>query len=211
MIAPPPLTHRAPMCVLLFFLVAGLLAGAAGAAPVINEFLTINSGAGLVDEDGDSSDWIEIFNPDAVAVDLGGYGLSDDEDNPLRWRIPAGVTLEPGEFLIVFASGKDRAVAGAELHTNFSLNGDGEHLSLADAAGVPIDSFSPEFPEQQRDISYGVGSGGGLGFLLVPTPGAANGEALAAFTSPPSFSLEHGYYQQPVVVEMSAEPGSTST
>ena len=38
-----------------------LLLPNAGAAPVINEVLAINSGAGLVDEDGDSSDWIGNF------------------------------------------------------------------------------------------------------------------------------------------------------
>ena len=178
MYSPPRSLRGTLWSVLVLFSVAGFYlagAGSAAAAPIITEFLAINSGEGLVDSDGDSSDWIEIFNPDAEAVDLEGYGLSDDEDRPLRWLFPA-VSLEPGAYLVVFASGKDRAVAGEELHANFSLSGDGEYLALSDAGGSPVFLYAPEFPEQQRDISYGGMPGLGFGYFLEPlTVGTARG------------------------------------
>ena len=47
------------------------------AAPLISEFMADNKSA-LYDEDGDSSDWIELFNPGPATQDLGGYFLTND-------------------------------------------------------------------------------------------------------------------------------------
>jgi hypothetical protein len=135
-----------------------LLALAAPAAePVfISEFLASNSG-GLRDEDGDAPDWIEIFNSSATNVNMNGWCLTDNADNLTRWRFPA-TNVPPNGFLIVFASGKNRAVAGAPLHANFSLNAGGEYLAMVHPDGVTIaHAFSPAFPEQYQNISYGAG------------------------------------------------------
>ena len=74
--------------------------------PFINEFQAINVST-LQDEDGDYEDWIEIKNPD-VRTDLGGWYLTDDRAELRKWRFPAGTVIEPGGFLVVFASNKDR-------------------------------------------------------------------------------------------------------
>ena len=79
--------------------------------PVINEFMASNDGALVVDEDSDDSDWIEIFNPSGTVADLGGYFLTDDASDLTKWAFPDG-TLGIGDYLLVWASGKDRAVAG---------------------------------------------------------------------------------------------------
>ena len=78
----------------------------ASAAPLINEFMASNINA-LVDEDGDPSDWLELYNPGETAIDLTGYGLSDDPDDPFEWVFPHGV-LQAGGHRLVFASDKDR-------------------------------------------------------------------------------------------------------
>ena len=76
---------------------------------VINEFLAANvSTNGLRDEDGDLEDWIELYNRGGTAVNLGGWSLTDDPEQPDLWVLPA-VTLGPGQYLLVFASGKDRS------------------------------------------------------------------------------------------------------
>lgn len=61
----------------------------------------------LADEDGDHEDWIELYNSGNEAINLDGYGLSDDYENPFKWIFPS-VVIEPGEYLIIWASGKDR-------------------------------------------------------------------------------------------------------
>jgi hypothetical protein len=91
---------------------------------LITEFLAINDST-LADVDGDYPDWIEIHNPAATAVDLTGWYLTDDAADLAKWRFPT-TTIDPGGYLVVFASDKDRAVAGAELHTSFKLGGDGD-------------------------------------------------------------------------------------
>ena len=75
-------------------------------SPVINELMPSNS-VTIPDEDGDYSDWIELFNPLNENVDLLGYGLSDDPSNPFKWIFPS-VNLSPFDYLLVFASDKNR-------------------------------------------------------------------------------------------------------
>ncbi len=125
------------------------------AAPFISEFLAENS-AGLRDEDGATSDWIEIQNPDATTADLTGWALTDDAGSKLKWRFPS-VSIAPGGSLVVFASGKNRAVAGQQLHTNFSLNNSGEYLALVQPNGTTVVSeFNPQYPGQKANQSYGI-------------------------------------------------------
>src|SRR5262245_8858281 len=158
----------------------GLLAAPAalGLGPRISEFLAENHG-GLRDEDGETSDWIEIHHPGAEPVNLQGWSLTDDPQGLRFWSFPA-VTLNPGAFLVVFASGKDRKTPGAPLHTNFRLDADGDYLALVDPAGVIATEFAPRFPAQREDIAYGSGfevltqaliPEGAPGRLLVPQNG----------------------------------------
>lgn len=121
------------------------------AAPIISEFMASNDST-LNDEDDQSSDWIEIHNPDSTAIDLAGYYLTDEATLPTLWTFPS-VTLNAGEYLIVFASNKNRAVAGSELHTNFKISAGGGYLALADSSGAILTSFN--FPAQSKDVSYG--------------------------------------------------------
>ncbi|MCW1921773.1 lamin tail domain-containing protein [Luteolibacter arcticus] len=127
------------------------------ADPVISEFCASNQN-GLEDEDGDRPDWVEIFNPDATAANLTNWYLTDNADNKTKWRFPA-VTIPAGGYLVVFASDKNRRVAGQPLHTSFSLSAGGEYLGLIRANGVGVASqISPSYPEQFGDISYGTPS-----------------------------------------------------
>src|SRR5687768_10149459 len=90
---------------------------------MITEFLADNSG-GLRDEDGDSPDWIEIYNSGVTSVNLAGWYLTDDTNELTKWSFPA-TNIGPSSFMVVFASGKDRRVSGAPLHTSFALDAGG--------------------------------------------------------------------------------------
>lgn len=122
------------------FLVLGLCLALGGgvfqshAGVVINEFLAENDG-GLSDENGDTPDWIELFNNSGSPVNLGGWRLTDTPTNLAKWFFPA-TNVPAGGFLVVFASGKDRATNGAPLHTSFQLSSDGGYLALVDSNGV---------------------------------------------------------------------------
>ena len=73
---------------------------------LISEFLAANSN-GLLDEDGDTSDWIEIHNPTAATINLEGWHLTDNDGNLDKWTFPS-VEIAPGGFLVVFASDRFR-------------------------------------------------------------------------------------------------------
>lgn len=163
-------------------IIAALCGGPLRAAEeiVITEFMAANS-ATLKDQDGDFSDWIELCNLGASAVNLAGWSLTDSAANLTKWRFPS-TNLAPGQFLVVFASGKNRRTPGGELHTSFKLDAPGEYLALVRPDDVTRASeFAPAFPPQAPDLSYGVplqqswatliGSNSPVR-VLVPTDGA---------------------------------------
>ncbi|RIK67092.1 MAG: hypothetical protein DCC65_07680 [Planctomycetota bacterium] len=141
-------------CAFLILCPLSTLAGTPCPELVISEFMAKNV-RGLKDADGTFQDWIEIHNPCTSSVDLDGWYLTDDAGNPTKWRFPS-VQIVRGDFLVVFASGKNLATAGQELHTNFELNTDGEYLALIRPDGVTVaHEFSPRYPEQFLDVSFG--------------------------------------------------------
>lgn len=174
-------------------------------APLISEFLASN-GNSLADEDGDSSDWIELHNPGGEAIDLGGFRLSDDPERPEGWTIPPGTWLSAGQRLLIFASGKDRS-EGDELHADFPLPASGGSLALRSPSGEVVSQFL-DYPGQKADISYGLGPALQSGYFADPTPGRPNGSPLPGFTSPVRFSVAGGFHDQALKVTLTcATPG----
>jgi len=94
--------------ILLLFAVLGLTT-VLPAQILINEVQTSNKST-LADEDGDYPDWLELYNSGTTEINLDQYGLSDDPDDPFKWRFPI-TYLEPGGHMLVFASGKNRKPA----------------------------------------------------------------------------------------------------
>ncbi len=138
----------------------------------------------LADEDGDYPDWVELYNAGSAAVDLDGWYLTDNDGNLRKWRFPH-VVIEPDDYLIVFASTKDRASTGGELHTSFKLSGDGEYLALVKPDGLTVAcAYAPEYPPQVADISYGLVHG------TIQTTLVATGDA-CRYLAPPDGSLSN--------------------
>jgi hypothetical protein len=179
---------------------------------IINEFLASNH-TGLMDEDGDYSDWIELYNQSDRTISLAGWSLTDDPDQPEKWTLP-DLSLGSHEYLLVFASGKARKPdrPGSELHANFKLSQSGEFLGLyniLDGRFFHIFSSQAEekFPQQFADISYGRGVaqqrspavGSPYGHLATPSPGRPNNVAIlwSGLVEPVNFSSERGYYEAP--------------
>ena len=130
-------------------------AGRAAEAVFISEFMAANNGV-VQDEDGDNSDWIEIHNAGTTALSLGNWCLTDTAANLTRWRFPS-TNIAANGYLLVFASGKNRRVPGAPLHTDFKLASSGGYLGLIKPDGVTVVSqFTPVYPPQVSGISYGV-------------------------------------------------------
>ena len=189
-----------------------------GVAPLpvrINEFMAENDDT-LKDDDGEASDWIEMFNPNPFALDLAGLRLREAAQ---QWDFPAGALVEAGGYRVVFASGKNRTNPAAVLHTNFALSKAGEYLGLIRIAdGSVVGEFAPSYPVQGTDRSYGWwGEPARVGYfgapLSRPTPGAANAaQGAAGFlddTDAVAFAVGRGFYSGPVHETISGgTPGS---
>jgi len=92
----------------------------------INEVMSSNGGV-ITDTDGETPDWIEFYNAGTAAVNVNGYGLSDKKDLPFQWIFP-DFQIRPGEYLLVFASGKDLRQAPAYWNTIISKGDEWKYL-----------------------------------------------------------------------------------
>ena len=151
--AKPARRSQTQMLPWLGLVVLMALLPVAPAAVSISELVASNA-TGLRDEDGDTSDWIELFNDGTTPVDLAGWSLTDDSANPGQWVLPA-VTIQPQGFVLVFASAKNRALPGAALHANFKLAADGGYLGLFQPGGALAHHYQP-YPAQYEDKPYGI-------------------------------------------------------
>lgn len=183
----------------------------AAAQIVISEFMADNATTGTMDVDRDRSDWIEIHNFGNSTVNLNGYYLTDSPDDLTRWRIPATNIVSKG-YLLIFASGKNRAVAGQQLHTSFSLSAGGEYLAVVQPDGRTVSfEYAPEYPQQSPNISYGLAAGtlDTFRFFTTPTPALANTGGQPDVSEVPQFSVSGGAYPNSVTVALSATQPNT--
>jgi hypothetical protein len=160
---------------------------------VINEIITSNV-ASNVDEDGTPQDWIELFNKGAVAINLAGFGLSDDVAVLNKWVFP-NVTIGAGQYLLIWASDKNRTVPGNPLHTNYKISSSGESITLSNSSGNIIDAVPATIIP--TDISYGRSPNGSGNFVFFQsiTPAAENtSQGYSGALSPPIFSQNSGFY-----------------
>ena len=134
--------------------------------PIITEFVANNDNS-LASASGASDDWIEVFNAGDSSIDLQGWHLTDDLDRLDKWTFPSTV-INPGDYLVVFASGCDLpglqcADPSVELHANFRLNAGGEHLALVEPDGTTIasqfGSAENDYGQQYEDVSFGIVQG----------------------------------------------------
>ncbi|MBQ8110067.1 MAG: CotH kinase family protein [Clostridia bacterium] len=137
----------------------------------ISEVMAANHST-LADADGDYSDWIELHNAGDAAIDLAGYCLSDTEGKS-RWPFPA-LALSPNEYLVVFASGKNRRDPAGELHANFSLSASDGAVHLYDAGGREVSRLACD--NDEADVSVSRDGQGGVTVLWPATPGYHNSE-----------------------------------
>ena len=140
-----------------------------GAGVEITEVVSSASQYGA-DENGVCQDYFELHNATAEAIDLSGWFVSDVVGQPIRWRLPDGFVLQPGEYRIVHASGLDRADA-EHPHTNFGLSSEGEAVVLANRRGRVVDCV--EFGLLKTDQAW-LKQSDGAWTTGTPTPGAAN-------------------------------------
>jgi hypothetical protein len=174
--------------IFLLFCSVFLFMQIAVAQVVINEVCSFNGNL-LQDEDHDEPDWIELYNTGIYPENLLNYSIKGD--NPEPWIFPA-VVIQPGQFLIIFASGKNKV--SPNLHTHFKLSKQGETLILKDATALLIDEL--DVPALHFNHSFGRKTDSTTGITNAPTPGTDNITSIfyTSYVADPLFSIPAGLY-----------------
>ncbi|MBN2011788.1 CotH kinase family protein [candidate division KSB1 bacterium] len=111
----------------------------------LNEVMSSNSST-IADEDGDSPDWIELYNNSNQVISLDGWGLSDNRNVPLKWVMPQ-MDLQPKQFLLIFASNKDRSSWTTHWETVVDW-GDNWRYDLG-SSSIPSSWIQPGYDDSQ--------------------------------------------------------------
>ena len=133
----------------------------------INEWMAGNTHTLTNPVNGKASDWFELYNYGTNTADLTGYYLTDTLTNQFQFQIPAGYTIPPHGFIVVWADGKSTN-GTPELHVTFKMNKGGESLGLYGVDGTPIDFVN--YGPQTDDVSEGRFPDGGPDRFFMPTP-----------------------------------------
>ncbi len=147
----------------------------------INEYMTRNKSI-IYDCEGDYNDWIELYNNTEETVDLTGYTMTDNPENIDKWSFPEGTVIKPGEYLLVFCSGKDKIDESGYIHSGFRLGGEDTEIMIFSSqdrlAAKETLVFIPE------NSSYGYVSDSDMKlYFSMPTPGRENDTLAVSYTA----------------------------
>lgn len=144
-------------------------------------------------------DYIEIYNMSGQAVNLKGYGLSDNIKKPRKWQFP-DITIENNSYLVIYCDTTQTTKDGVYYFTNFNLKKSGETVCLSTPTGEILDKVV--VPQLYDDTSYGRTLGqAGLFYYSNPTPGTVNGLGFTGYAEAPTFNVAGGLYERPLTGE----------
>ncbi|MDD4641739.1 MAG: chitobiase/beta-hexosaminidase C-terminal domain-containing protein, partial [Bacteroidales bacterium] len=172
----------------------------------INEILASNSMVNADPASGEYSDWLELYNAGNTAINLDGYYLTDNLNEPGKWQITVNASIPARGYLLIWCDD-----LGSGLHSNFKLSASGEELALFDPSLRLIDSLS--FGPQYSNISYARYPDGIGAWRYYTRPSPASGNSDTGFAGQvdnvPEFLLKGGSYSSPVSVELFTDLGGT--
>ncbi|HKQ40077.1 MAG TPA: lamin tail domain-containing protein, partial [Verrucomicrobiae bacterium] len=141
-----------------------------------NFFLGTN---GLMDRFGDRDPWVELFNGSTNPISLNGYALATNFTNLAQWPFPAGASIGPGQFLVVWVDGEPGESISTELHTSFRVATNGGSVVLSRTNQI-VDYLTYDIPNLGRSYgSYPDGRVSGRRTFHFVTPGRTNNPSAA--------------------------------
>jgi hypothetical protein len=187
-----------------------------GAQVMLNEFSAANLST-ITDDFKKHEDWIELYNAGNADVNLAGYYLSDDLDEPKKWKFPNNSIIKAQSYLVIWCDGRDsvRTLAGRRhYHSNFKLSQTKktpENIIFSDATGKKIDEV--KVLKTRADQSRGRSEDGNNQWVIftIPSPNNANnGTFYVSNAERPVFSVKAGFYTAPQTITITTkEPNAT--
>jgi hypothetical protein len=142
-------------------------------AVVINEVLAHSHAA--------ASDWIELYNTTDTAIDIGGWFLSDSNDNLFKYEIAGGTTIGLNGYLVFYEDLNFNNASDPGCHEPFALNENGDRLYLSSAQNGVLTGYrsTEDFGASETGVSFGryyKASTDNYNFVTMAenTPGSAN-------------------------------------
>jgi hypothetical protein len=137
-----------------------LLLSGAKAQVVINEVSDRNY-TQVYDDDNETHDWFELYNPGPADISLLNWGISDDKDQIGKWTFP-DIVLKAGEYQFVFASGLDIKDAILIDHWESAILPSDLFNYLEPSAETPGNWYTPAYnadswPQGTGGFGYGDG------------------------------------------------------
>ena len=202
--------------VLLVFI---LLSVSLNAQIRINEILALNSSVVDDPDFGEFSDFIELHNTAAYAINLQNYSITDDPDTKKKWILPS-LVLSADQYLIIWADGeskypgerayskyKNDTITTTTLHANFNVNSLGETIYLYSNHEELEDSLKLDVQEYDISIGRNIQNYSEWHYYSEPTPGKVNssfGSRSLNYASEPVFSIDEGFYPSAQQLQISS-------
>ena len=178
---------------------------------VINEYSASNLES-FADSFGKTEDWIELYNTSNNTINIGGWHLSDKEDKPTKWEIPAGTMLSGNSFMVFYCSGRDGFI-NAEFHTNFKLaqTKGSDIVLLSDGTGTIQEMHALDLTLVEHSHCRTTDGSNEWKVSTAPSFGSSNNftPQINGYTEAPSMNLAAGFYTGSQTVEITNnEPNS---
>lgn len=176
--------------------------GAAYGKILINEVCAKNTT--VPSGDGNCYDYVELYNATGSDVNIGGYGLTDDETKPFRFVFPDGSVIKAGSKVVVYLNSKEFKLDG-QYTGYFGLSTDGETVSLCSPDGNVVDQVT--FGNMDADTSFGRISDGSDSFAVLSlSPGESNSASSVKqkYVAPPVLSVQSGFYDDEFELTLSS-------
>ncbi|MCB9191769.1 MAG: CotH kinase family protein [Flavobacteriales bacterium] len=191
----------------------GLLATVSVSAQVVvNEFSASNLNQ-FTDNYNNYEDWIELYNTSGMPVNIGGYFLSDSENNRDKYQIPAGTTIPGNGYMVFWCDGRDE-VSGGEYHTSFKLNQTKgtEEVVFSDPDTIAINNIPVGITQLGHSHCRDINGGSSWVVDITPTPGASNGSNghRSGYAQKPQVNVTGGFYSGSVGVQLANNPANAT-
>ncbi len=178
---------------------------------IVNEYSAANY-SDFDDNYNETEDWFELYNSGSTDIDLTGYYLTDKPNNLTKFQINSNVVIPAGDYLTVFASGRDEII-GSDIHTNFKIHQTkgNEWIIITNPDGATIEDSIFVTPNLMNHSTGRLTDGNSTWAVFTdPTPGNTNTNAFTAYTSKPTFSLDPGSYSSNQSLSISNEMENTT-
>lgn len=153
---------------------------------MINEVMQSNIDYLMIEKDYPDS-WVELYNPTAKSVSLGGYRIGEKCDFNKAYALPSSTSINANGHLIIYCDKENHG-----LHTDFRVDAGKASLYLFNPQGEAIDSvLMDDMPA--ANIAYGRITDGATEwqYQVNPSAGTSNTGVVSDLLLPePEFSVK---------------------